>query len=65
MLDLGKKYLDRHGHCWHVIRKDEGYRYPFIAVSKDRDGNIHTQSFTEEGRWSNHLAWPFDLIREA
>lgn len=59
-LALNKQYVDRKGNVWTVVAMTPGWRYP--AVAKKADGQ--TDSFTIDGRWSNHVQWPNDLMSE-
>ena len=54
------RYLDRSGRIWKILSVDAGYRYPFLA-----QGPSSVQSFSEEGRWSNHIETEYDLVSEA
>lgn len=58
-LRVGKKFLDRRNRDWRVVRHDPGHKYPYVAVRRDQQ-----ESFNEDGRWTEHCEWEFDLVRE-
>ncbi len=59
-IKLGQVMRDRRGIAWRVVKEDTGYRYPFVAV----DANGSLQTYTQDGRWSNHVSSPYDLIAQ-